>query len=304
MKRALVTGANGFVGAAVCRELSRQGIDVVAVVRNEKSNIDRIADISHLQIVYCDMSKFITLQEYVEEKIDVFYHFAWNGSAGELRADENVQMDNIKYTLDVIKACKNMGCHRFVFAGSIMEYEISTAIEQGMEVSPNTMYSATKLACDHMGRVLAEKIGVEYIRCIISNIYGPGETSPRLINTTIRKLLKGEHCSFTSGEQMYDFIYIDDAARAFVALGERGVLGQTYYIGSKKPLPLKDFLIKLKDVVDRKAILGFGEVENKGISISYDLFDIKSVERDTGITQEIEFDDGIKATMEGLKNRL
>ena len=48
---------------------------------------------------------------------------------------------------------------------------------------------------------------------MISNIYGPGELSPRLVNTSIRKMLKGEHCAFSAGEQIYDFIYITDAAK-------------------------------------------------------------------------------------------
>ncbi|MDE5873831.1 MAG: NAD-dependent epimerase/dehydratase family protein [Lachnospiraceae bacterium] len=54
---------------------------------------------------------------------------------------------------------------------------------------------------------------------VISDIYGEGESSPRLINSSIRKLLNNEETSFSTGEQMYDFVYIEDAARMFVGLG-------------------------------------------------------------------------------------
>lgn len=82
-----------------------------------------------------------------------------------------------------------------------------------------------------MARAIAGSLGIDYIRAVISNIYGAGEKSPRLINTTIRKLLNGEHCAFSAGEQLYDFIYVTDAAKMFAALGDSGKSNKTYYIG-------------------------------------------------------------------------
>ncbi len=67
----------------------------------------------------------------------------------------------------------------------------------------------------------------------ISNAYGPFEVNLRFINATLRKMLNGAKCNFTAGEQMYDFIYIIDAAKAFIAIGEKGISNKTYYIGSQ-----------------------------------------------------------------------
>ena len=302
MKIVIVTGANGFIGTALCRELSNQGISVIAVVRNEEENISNIENLKGLRVVYSDLSEFKNLNEKISDRdIDVLYHLAWVGSAGPLRGSADVQFNNIMYTCDTVKACSKMNCKRFVFASSIMEYEIEAVMATDATPGINTLYSSAKVSADYMARTIAGSLGVDYIRAVISNIYGPGELSPRLVNTSIRKLLNGEHCAFSAGEQTYDFIYIDDAAKTFVAIGEKGVANRTYYIGSQKPRPLKEFLCELRDQVDPNIEIGLGEIPFNGVSLTYTEFDIHAVKNDTGFVPSVSFTEGIKNTIEWIK---
>ena len=302
MKKVIVTGANGFIGTALCRELSNQGISVIAVVRNEEENISNIENLKGLRVVYSDFSEFKNLNEKISDRdIDVLYHLAWVGSAGPLRGSADVQFNNIKYTCDTVKACSKMNCKRFVFASSIMEYEIEAVMATDATPGINTLYSSAKVSADYMARTIAGSLGVDYIRAVISNIYGPGELSPRLVNTSIRKLLNGEHCAFSAGEQTYDFIYIDDAAKTFVAIGEKGVANRTYYIGSQNPRPLKEFLCELRDQVDPNIEIGLGEIPFNGVSLTYTEFDIHAVKNDTGFVPSVSFTEGIKNTIEWIK---
>ena len=302
MKKAIVTGANGFVGSAVCKELTETGVEVIAVVRNHDSDISRIEKLHGIRIIYSDISDFINLADVISDRdIDVFYHFAWTGSAGNLRGDYDVQLDNVRYTCDSVKACSLLNCHRFVFASSIMEYEISSLMETENTPGINTLYCSAKVAADYMARAVAGKNEITFIRAVISNIYGPGETSPRLINTSLRKMLNDEHCAFSAGEQMYDFIYITDAAKAFAAVGEKGKTNKTYYIGSLNPKPLKSFLMEMRDCVDPDIEIGLGEIPFSGVSLSYNEFDIKAVKNDTGFVPEISFSEGINMTINWLK---
>lgn len=302
MKKVIVTGANGFIGTALCRELSNQGISVIAVVRNEEENISNIENLKGLRVVYSDLSEFKNLNEKISDRdIDVLYHLAWVGSAGSLRGCADVQFNNIKYTCDTVKACSKMNCKRFVFASSIMEYEIEAVMATDATPGINTLYSSAKVSADYMARTIAGSLGVDYIRAVISNIYGPGELSPRLVNTSIRKLLNGEHCAFSAGEQTYDFIYIDDAAKTFVAIGEKGVANRTYYIGSQNPRPLKEFLCELRDQVDPNIEIGLGEIPFNGVSLTYTEFDIHAVKNDTGFIPSVSFTEGIKNTIEWIK---
>lgn len=302
MKKAIVTGANGFIGTALCKELSMQGVSVIAIVRNEEENISNIESLNGIRIVYSDLSEFGNLNEKISDRdVDVLYHLAWVGSAGPLRGNADVQFNNIKYTCDTVEACSKMNCRRFVFASSIMEYEIEAVMATDATPGINTLYSSAKVSADYMSRTIAGSLGVDYIRAVISNIYGPGELSPRLVNTSIRKLLNGEHCAFSAGEQTYDFIYIDDAAKTFVAIGDRGVSNRTYYIGSQNPRPLKEFLCELRDQVDSSIDIGLGEIPFDGVSLTYNEFNIHAVKDDTGFVPEIDFAEGIRNTVNWIK---
>ena len=302
MKKALVTGANGFVGSAVCKELSSQGVQVIAIVKDKDEKIENIKDIPRLRILYCDLSNFMNLPGLIPDRdIDVIYHFAWVGSAGLLRGNVEAQISNVKYSCDAVKVCAKLGCKRFVFASSIMEYEVCKIMETEETPNINTLYSSAKIAADYMARTIAGSLGIDYIRAVISNIYGPGELSPRLINSSLRKMLGGEHCAFSAGDQMYDFIYITDAAKTFVAIGVDGKANRTYYVGSQEPRPLKDFLLEMKNCVNPDIQIGLGELSFGGVSLTYREFDINAVKTDTGFIPEVSFSEGINDTIAWLR---
>lgn len=297
---AVVTGANGFIGAALCRELSVQGKKVIAVVNESDSHIK---DISNVRIIHCDLSDYRNLPELIgkTEKVDVFYHFAWAGTSGALRGDVDVQLANVKASCEAVEACETIGCRRFVFAGSVMEYEIASYMQTEKIPARNTLYCTAKLSADYMARTVANSCGIEYIRAIISNAYGPGEYSERLINTSIRKMLKGEYCVFSAGEQLYDFIYIDDAVRAFIEIGKQGINNRTYYIGNSSPRKLKDFLYQLRDSINPDLAIGIGEIPFSGVSLSYTEFDTDSLKNDTGFVPKVDFATGIHKTVDWIR---
>ena len=153
-----------------------------------------------------------------------------------------------------------------------------------------------------MGETVAKFFQRDLFPVIISDIYGVGERSARMIYTSIKKLVNGEHCSFTQGYQMYDFIYITDAINSMIAVAEKGKPFNRYYIGSGEPKPLREFLIRMRDIVSPGSQIGLGDIPFKGIDISYDQFDLKKVERDTGYKNTIPFDKGIAMTADYIRN--
>ncbi len=302
MKKAIVTGANGFVGSAVVKELAANGVQVYAVVMQNAVNLENLQQLPGVILIGCDLAEYDSLAEKIANKdIDVFYHFAWAGTAGEARGDEELQLNNVKYSCKAVQACAELQCSKFIFAASIMQYEVAALKQTNKQMPKTSIYCTAKIAADYMCRALADSLGVQYVSAIISNIYGPGEVSPRLINTSIRKLQAGEHTSFSAGEQLYDFIYIDDAARMFKAIGEHGANAKNYYIGNKEPRRLKEFLLEMRDVVALEAEIGLGELSFDGVSLTYKEFDMQSAYRDTGINPQVSFTDGIRRTANWLK---
>ena len=190
MKKALITGAHGFVGAALCHALASEGIEVIAVLRDERADKKDLIGLHGVSVVYCDLARIKQLESLIQDRdIDVMYHLAWNGTSGALRGDYAVQISNITHTCEAVEVCKALGCNKFVFASSIMEYEIASLMEKTMAPGINTLYSSAKLSADYFARTLANSLGVEYVRAMISNIYGPGESSPSHMSISVTRPL-------------------------------------------------------------------------------------------------------------------
>ncbi len=299
MKKALVTGANGFVGSALVRELLKENIEVIALDRDGcNNNIPK-----NVKFVPHELSDSSELSQIINDRdIDVFYHFAWAGSAGVARANAELQLDNAKWTIECLRAAKEMNCKKFVCAGSIMEHEtISAAYRQENKPGLGYIYGSGKLVAHTMCMSVAANIGIDLVWTEITNAYGAGEMSPRFINSTLRKIISGEPLQFTSGTQNYDFVYIDDVARAFRLIGENGKPFCHYLIGSSNAKPLREFILEIKQTLASEREFIFGDVPFAGVNIPLKEFDCSLTEKDTGFKAKISFSDGVNRTMEWLK---
>lgn len=294
----VVTGANGFIGNALCWALHDQDKEVIAVVRpgsNRKAERQK----PFANIVECDISEYAKLPDLIGDDIETFYHFAWDGSSGSALSQLEKQASNIIWTSDAVDAASELRAQKFVFASSVISNETIKSFQDNEWMSPNSVYGAIKMASNLIACEACEKKGMHYCEALISNVYGPGENSPRLINTTIRKLVKGDHCSFTSATQMYDFIFINDAARAISLIGCSPTMQRTYYIGSNIR-PLSDYLEILKEVVSPKAFLGIGELEGEERHIDYSSIDTGALTREFNFSCETSFRSGIATTRDWI----
>lgn len=296
MKKAIVTGANGFVGGAVTRELINNGYKVIALdLEGHNSNLPEDDNVIFYPF---SLDNAAELKERLQEKdIDIFYHFAWAGSAGAARADTSLQLKNAQWTIDCLRLAKELGCSRFVNAGSIMELEtIKAVFNPGNKPGLGYIYGSGKLVAHTMCKSVAADIGIELVWAMITNAYGVGERSPRMVNTTIQKCIRGEAPQFTAGTQNYDFVYIDDVARAFRLIGENGKAFHEYLIGSSHAKPLKEFLLEMKAAIAPDLDFIFGDIPFTGVNQPLEDFDCSSTEKDTGFKAEISFGEGCRKT--------
>lgn len=301
MKKAIVTGANGFVGSWLVKELVKNNVNVLAL--DLEGHNDHLPNSELVTFLPMDLSNAEALDTLIQETdYDVFYHFAWVGSAGPARMDEKLQLNNALWTADCLKAAHRLGCKKFVCAGSIMEKETLAAVyNQGSKPGMPYIYGAGKLIAHCICKPIAAELGINFVWAYITNAYGEGELSPRFMNTTIRKIINQEPLQFTSATQNYDFIHVEDVAKAFYAIGQAGKPFCEYTIGSSNAKPLKEFIIEMQQTLAPNAELVFGDVPFTGINMPLDAFDTAATEADTGFKAEISFQEGVTRTMEWLK---
>lgn len=304
MKKVIITGANGFIGSHLVKELIANNIEVISVVRNKDSNLNLLPNSVNNKVIFCDLAEIEGLVNLISDRdVDVFYHFAWQGSAGLARADERLQTQNALWTVDCVRVAKELGCKKFVGAGSIMEKEAIAAVySDGNEPGLGYIYGTGKLTAHCISKSVAANINIDHVWAMITNAYGPGEFSPRFINTTIRKIIQNEPLQFTAATQNYDFVYVTDVAKAFYYIGLQGKAFTSYTIGSAKAKPLKDFIIELKEEIAPEVALNFGDLPFTGINMSLDNFSTGKLERHTSFKPEISFREGVYKTMKWLQD--
>jgi len=303
MKTAVVTGASGFIGRALVRELVKNNYYVYALVRRRTQKND--SGDPNIRFITCDLSDLSHLKDKIPTgTCDMFYHLAWEGTSGPARADVELQLRNALWTVDALRAAKELGCNRFICAGSIMEYETMSAVySRGCRPGAGYIYGGGKLTSHVMCASTAAQIGVELVWPMLTNAYGPGERSPRLVNSTIRKCLRGESPKFTSGTQNYDFVYIDDAVRGLCLIGEKGKPFHEYLIGSSQARPLKEFLWEMQAAVAPGLKFQFGDIPFSGVDLPLERFDCSRTEADTGFRAEVSFAEGCRRTMAWWKQQ-
>lgn len=303
--KVVMTGATGSIGMALMKEMIRREISVLVLCRTESPRSADIPNHPLIRKVNCSLAELGEFSLPDDEKFDVFFHFAWEGTTGASRNDMLMQNRNVRYTLDAVSLAERLGCHTFIGAGSQAEYgRVEGKLCPSTPAFPENGYGMAKLCAGQMSRVMCEQKGIRHIWARILSVYGPHDTATSMVMSTVAKLKNGEKPSFTAGEQIWDYMYSGDAANAFLALAEKGKHGSVYCLGSGDPKTLKDYILKIRDAAEPNAELGLGDVPYAPKQVMYLCADITSLTEDTGFVPRVSFDDGIRQTVAWYNERI
>lgn len=299
MKKAIITGPTGAVGVSLIQELVGHGIAVTAVCRPGSARLAAIPKNPLVQVVQCGVDELLWLETQLPHDYDAFYHFAWDGTYGESRQDMRRQTLNTVYTLDAVHLAAALDCSVFIGAGSQSEFgHVEGVLRPDMPCDPDNGYGIAKLAAGRMSRLECKKLGLRHVWCRIISLYGPYDGVHTMVRSTIRKLLDGERPQCTKGDQIWDYIYSKDAARAFRLVAERGQDGAIYCLGSGKTRLLRDFIYAIRDAVNPALDVGIGEIEYYPNQVMHLEADISNLTADTGFVPQYSFEEGIRETVQ------
>ena len=293
MNSIIVTGATGCVGSAVVRRALANGINVTCILHQGSKRQSNLPNDKRLKIVECNLSNYHSME--LDGKYDAFIHLAWDKTFGASRDDAEVQARNIQYTMDAVQLAHRCGCSVFVGAGSQAEYGIqSVDLTPELPVKPESGYGIAKYAAGKLSAMLCKSLGMRQCWVRILSVYGPNDGENSLISYLIREFKAGNSPQLTKCEQMWDYLYADDAADAILAVAEKGDDGKAYPLGSGKGRRLSDYVEDIRMAVNSAVEARYGSKEYYPHQPMHLVADICELTKDTGWSPIYKFENCIK----------
>jgi dolichol-phosphate mannosyltransferase len=240
-----------------------RGLDVVAAV-GPQSRLDRLAAVAReIEVVRFDVTDEAALAAAAASvRPDACVHLA---AAGAVVREDDIDLllaTNALAPARLARALADAGCARLVTAGSSSEYgTVVGAMDEAVACDPDDPYGVAKLAGGLLARVIARQHGLESAHLRLFSVYGPGEDPRRLVPTVVANLLAGRPVALTPGEQVRDFVYVDDVAAALVDAALRpGIDGLTVNVGTGVQTSVRDLCLKVAALTGGRELLRFGAV--------------------------------------------
>jgi UDP-glucose 4-epimerase len=295
MKRAFVTGASGFIGASVVRQLLERGVQV-AVLRRANSSSRRLNQCqSQLLSIDCEDGRVRSIAEAFKEfSPETVFHLGWGGVGSAFRNDARQQFDNLQFAVELAELSVESGVEHWIGAGSQAEYgPKNEPIRESDLPRPTTLYGAAKLSTALMTERISLLGGIKHSWLRIFSTYGPDDNPDWMLPTLIRALLNGERPALTAGDQLWDYLHVNDASRAFVAVADAGVTG-IFNLGSGVAVPLRNVIETIRDLIDPGLSLGFGEVPYRPDQVMRLHADVKELRLATNWQPMIDLQSGLR----------
>jgi nucleoside-diphosphate-sugar epimerase len=293
--RVLVTGASGFIGANCVRELYRRGHEVAALAVPEDP-LARLADLRDRLTVFRGALEALPRAEIRQWAPEGCLHLAWYAEPGKyLDADQNI--DCLTGSLALLGALIADGCKRFVGAGTCFEYEMrERLLREDDAARPATLYAAAKLSLGETGLQLARRKGARFAWGRVFYPYGPQEDPRRAVPGVIAALLASRSFPATTGEQVRDYVHVEDVAGGFASMLESAAEG-TYNISSAAPVSMRQLFTSIAERLGRPDLIEFGKMTPRAFEPPYIAGDNARL-RGLGWAPRYTLDSGLAQTIE------
>lgn len=298
--RLLITGAGGFVGAAIAKAAVAAGDDVVALVRSGGSRLAGIA--KNISLERVDLGDAPSVAELIGSvKPDVVIHSAWEGVGGPLRSDD-IQLENIRTSVALADAAIAAGTRKFVGIGSQAEYgRYDRRIFESDLPRPNMLYGAAKLAANHLVAQRCGKAGVAFAWLRLFSVYGPGDNPNWLIPSTAASLMRGSRPLCTKGTQKWDYLHIDDVAEGVLAVASNDRANGIFNLSSANAVEVRRIVEMLRDIAAPGLDLTFGDIPFASDQIMHLEGDNRRLREATGWNVRISLEDGLRQVVDELR---
>ena len=206
---------------------------------------------------------------------------------------------NVSWSVSALRTAKELKCDRFVHIGTMEEAFTSKYLNldyhNNDEYNRHVIYSVAKIISKNYLKLISKQLNIDLLFATNSHVMGPGDDKDSFLQMTLQKLIDGDELLFSEGNQIFDCISVDDIAQAYYKIGEKGLSGRDYWVGSGEPRKLKDYVqIIMYDLYPSGKELQFGKFSYNDISLEYKDFSIDLLTKDTGFAPEKTYEQTVK----------
>lgn len=299
-KTVLITGGSGFVGSAVVKQVIQDG-NLPIILKRSSSNLKRLEGIDGYLSFDREQLKDGGLIDRIKEyQPQVLINLAWRGVSGRERNEVYQVEDNLALTLETVALAKEIGCNRWIGVGSQAEYgNPNCQVDELFPTNPTTIYGKAKLAAcwSSLGLCQAYEICGSWVR--LFDPYGPEDDPHWLIPYLIQEMAIGNIPRLTKCEQIWDYLYIDDAAKGLLSLANSEASG-IFNLGSGLGISLRKIVEIIRDSIDSNISPEYGAVEYRPDQVMQLQADITKISKETGWSPQVSIEEGLYNTIDWI----
>jgi nucleoside-diphosphate-sugar epimerase len=291
-KTILLTGATGFLGSHILRELIEIDKYNIIVLKRSFSNCYRISSIPSVYVKYYDTDVVDVDEIYAENKVNIIIHTATEYGRSINKITEILDT-NLIFPLSLLEEGVNQGLELFVNTDSFFN-------KDNLSYSTLIDYSLSKKSLNIWLAYLSSKAKIANMR--IEQMFGENDNKDKFVESMIQRIAikKEKKIDLTYGHQRRDFVYVDDVVNAFLTILDTYESYKFHYkifeVGTGSSVQLRDFILKIKEISESPTILNFGALPYRNDEIMDSKADCSELQN-LGWNSKYDYSAGIAKTI-------
>jgi nucleoside-diphosphate-sugar epimerase len=301
MRRVLITGGTGFVGANLARRLLGEH-EVHLLVRPGFTSwrLDGIR--AHVRLHEVDLEDAIRVGQAVAAiRPEWVFHLAAYGAYPRQADMLRMVQTNIVGTINLLDACCRAGFAAFVNTGSSSEYGFKDHAPAETEwLEPNSPYAMTKASATLYCRLTAQRQGLRIATLRLYSVYGPYEEPDRLVPALVMRGLEGRLPPLVAPDVARDYVYVDDVCEAYLLAAQRPAPdpGSVYNVGTGVQTPLRQVVDVARRVLPIAVEPEWGSMPPRIWDTAVWVSDSRRIGAELGWQPRVELEAGLRATLD------
>ena len=295
-KKILITGGTGFIGFHLAKKLKKFKYNITCL-SHKKPKKERL--IKNVKYLVCDIKKYSDIKKKLKESYDYVFNFSGNVDHGNKSETFATHFGGCK---NLVKFFKKKKINLFIQIGSSLEYGSSNSPQKENQLcNPSSFYGKSKLKASKFLQKAYKKTKFPFIALRLYQVYGPKQKFNRLIPHVVKSCFKNKNFKCTEGNQIRDFLYIDDLINLLAKIiKKKKIQSGIYNVGSGKPIQIKLIINYITKKIKKGNPL-FGRIKMRKEEITSLYPDITKVKNKFNWKAKLSIFQGLQKTIKSYK---